>query len=410
MTTLKVWIFFTLNNLVIERMKKSTREPSFSFGKTTKQDGALNGWNKVFNSTNEKLNSVSLEDILKENSKTLQFGDSQFDRVSELQQHNENNDPNFSTANNWCSSTKDKEQQDISAIHRFFDSLPLHESRTPVIKSHKLASSINMEEDKTCNRQPFRPLDQSSLLNDARLGSFSVRKTLEEDTDFPQKTNHYFSRKKLDTLNYCKESYNEIKGVPFVLPKQITQSKPFNLSKSNIGSKVKRNWIDGSSPRNFLTKVDSVSKNQKWPEALSGEKPKRRSVSQEFKRDSKLSNQGYRVTFTQKPGERCILPLRTEYRAQSRCDQCHGHLESIPEVTYQFKARNAPHSKEFVLKKPVTKPTVPKAPKLNTTTRSQIRKEYEKRAEEYRRELKRKEEEEIERRKREKTSTFNLNF
>lgn len=85
-------------------------------------------------------------------------------------------------------------------------------------------------------------------------------------------------------------------------------------------------------------------------------------------------------------------------------------MEPIPEATYQFKARTAPHAKEFVLKKPVTKPIVSRAPRLQTTARSKARQEYEKRAEEYRKELKKKEAEEMEKRKREKTATFNLNF
>lgn len=211
---------------------------------------------------------------------------------------------------------------------------------------------------------------------------------------------------------YSKNDYAEIKGIPFVLPKQPTQVQPFNLSSSNMKSKEKRENAHKRSPPNFDTYVESVSKNQKWPVGGSTEKvAKRRSVSQEFKRDSKLDvHQGFRVTFMGRPGEKCTVPLRTEFRAQSRCEQCHGHLDSIPEAPYRFKARNMPNTKEFVLKKPVFKPTVPMEPKLKTNVRSSRREEYARKAEEYRKELKQRAEDNIERRRKDKTPTFNLNF
>jgi hypothetical protein len=66
--------------------------------------------------------------------------------------------------------------------------------------------------------------------------------------------------------------------------------------------------------------------------------------------------------------------------------------------------------KDFVLKKAVTKPTIPHEPNLRTKERKEIRDEYEKRAKEYRRDYIKKKREEIERRQKDKTSHFNLHF
>lgn len=189
---------------------------------------------------------------------------------------------------------------------------------TPNIKGPKLTSNIDVDEEKTCNRRPFMLLDGSISTTNVRLGNFTVKKSFDEKTDFLTKTNRSFSTKKEDTKDYSKERNSRYRGVPFRFPKEPTQIEPFNLSQSNLGSIVKRNRNEKSSPPHFQTKVDSLIKTQNWPGPLKEERHKRRSVSQEFKRDSKLSNEGYRVTFTNKPGENFILPLRTDVRAQSR--------------------------------------------------------------------------------------------
>jgi len=75
-----------------------------------------------------------------------------------------------------------------------------------------------------------------------------------------------------------------------------------------------------------------------------------------------------------------------------------------------FKARKPTYQNEFVLKKPVRKPTVPVTPKLHTEYRSKLREEYIRKAEEYRKEILAKQREDLEKRKKQKSPDFDLNF
>ena len=127
-------------------------------------------------------------------------------------------------------------------------------------------------------------------------------------------------------------------------------------------------------------------------------------MSQKYTNNNEKIDLKYRLTFAQNKG----APKHMQFRSQERCDQVHGMLDPVEEVIPPFKARNMPHSRTFELKKPVIKNTCPQPFKLNTTTRAQVRKEYEKKAMEYREEFLRKREEE--RKQRLKTPNFNLNF
>lgn len=161
------------------------------------------------------------------------------------------------------------------------------------------------------------------------------------------------------------------------------------------------------SPPNFNTQVDKVSKRSAWPQGSDEEKLKRRSVSQQFKRES---NNGFRLTFMNHPGQKCTVPMRSAIRAEDRCHQCHGSLASIPEAPVNFKARNMPNTKQFVLKAPVHNITVPRPPSLMTNERSKMREIYAKRAEDYRRKILKEREEALKKRMKDKTPTFNTNF
>ena len=201
----------------------------------------------------------------------------------------------------------------------------------------------------------------------------------------------------------------EPSGVNYVEKRDPTVAHPFKLSQSNFGSKVPKK-LENSQERDFNTSLERVSKRQDWPQSPAGNRFKRRSQSQEFKRDSKIfDHSGYRVTFTSKPGQRHEVPLRTAMRAAKRCESCHNHLETIPEAqTGAFKYKKP---SQFVLKKAMKKPTVPQKPKLNTDRRSKEREEYMKRTEEWRNEVIKKQREERQARaKRLNQNGFNLYF
>lgn len=69
-----------------------------------------------------------------------------------------------------------------------------------------------------------------------------------------------------------------------------------------------------------------------------------------------------------------------------------------------------PKTKEFVLKKPIRKPTVPIQPRLNTNARSKEREAFDKNAEKRRFEIRQKEQEERNKKLKDKTPKFNNNF
>ena len=111
------------------------------------------------------------------------------------------------------------------------------------------------------------------------------------------------------------------------------------------------------------------------------------------------------------PGIDWEVPSYTTKRAESRCEQCNCHVAEIDkDKPFCFKAREMPKVKEFVLKKPIRKPTVPVEPKLSTNARSKEREIFAKNAEKRRFEIKQKEIEEREQKLRDKTPKFNLNF
>jgi hypothetical protein len=122
-------------------------------------------------------------------------------------------------------------------------------------------------------------------------------------------------------------------------------------------------------------------------------------------------HQGYRVTFTNKPGGGYTIPMHTAIRAQSKCDDCTRgfNLDTIPEASHRaFKHKPI---KDFVLKMPVTKPTIPHEPNLHTRDRKGMREMYEKRAREYRKEYIRKKEEEMDKKDKDSQNrSFNIRF
>lgn len=104
---------------------------------------------------------------------------------------------------------------------------------------------------------------------------------------------------------YSREKFAEQTGVSFVLPKEATKCAPFNLSQSNIGSKVSKANI--ASQKNFFdTYVERAEKYRDWPTASPDKAHKRRSVSQQFTRtqnnDQLTESSAYRVTFMNHPG------------------------------------------------------------------------------------------------------------
>lgn len=116
-------------------------------------------------------------------------------------------------------------------------------------------------------------------------------------------------------------------------PRNPTSFKVFNLSTKKSDKEDRHSsWRSEQSPR-FDTTVDKITKNQIWPSSPQGKnKIKRRSQSQKFERESHQDgHQGYRVTFTSKPGRGMSVPMRTTHRADFRCVQCHGNLETIQE-------------------------------------------------------------------------------
>jgi len=412
-STIKV-NFLMFHNCYLGKLKWTNKPSRFSFGKKTMNEASMSQDNAVnisLSRINSFANSTMEEDcIIKERTGTVMMGQSQFERNSDGHVDMENANPNMSTCNNFNISTQAKDSQDYDMISTLLNAKPLNSSKTPVIsKCSRGKESLIPQND--CGMDGSNSKDPKIHMNffpktehkkSVKMTDSHVKKLLKSE----EKVIEDMQKNQFKPLPYQKSDYAEIKGIPYILPNEVTHPHPFKLSTSNMGSKCKKDAIESQSPRHFDTKVDSVNKSLEWPQSSNGKQGKRRSVSQQFKRDSKLDHHGFRVTFTNKPGQNCTVPLRTHFRAMSRCDQCHNHLEEIPEASHIIKARNMPIYKEFVIKKPVTKPTVPRAPRLNTTNRSKVREQYHKKAEEYRRQIKEKDG----RRPRDKTPTFNLNF
>ena len=111
------------------------------------------------------------------------------------------------------------------------------------------------------------------------------------------------------------------------------------------------------------------------------------------------------------PGRQCEVPSRTTRRAEDRCEQCHCHVADVEgDKPFRFKAREMPKGKEFVLKKPMRKPTVPIEPKLSTNARSKERELFDRNAEKRRQEIRQKENQEKNQKQKYKSPKFNLNF
>ncbi|CAI2363452.1 unnamed protein product [Moneuplotes crassus] len=357
--------------------------------------------------------------------------------LEQSEQVAENVEPNFSMMNTQNISTQGKEtfsalnfegrdyiSTDSKDIGKISKCLSRKEKRLPPTFECEEEALQNCEDKENVPLNPFKTPIQQKLeklnlqennKNEERKGK-TMLPGMSQDGNFAKNMisptqndpNCNEERKTMfKATPYSKEKIRFMKGVPFRPKRPNTKVVPFKLSKSNSSTTLHHECLEAHSPK-FNTHVEKVPRTKEWP-SNSKAPNRRRSNSLTYDKKHEGLEEGYRVTFNVKPDG---ILMKSDDKPEARPQR---FLETIVESTFrkgqigrqegEEKGKNM-RIRDFLLRKPVSKPTVPVEPRLHTDKRSLEREEYAKRAAEYRKELFKKQREDLERRTKMRQKNF----